>query len=778
MIVLAIKYQETMNPNANAPLTDQTEDTTDHTADHAAMRIFDDLDLPGQGSSTHLSRQTWDQIDSLNIDEWVQCLQEEQLYHTTQGQHILLTWLAKRLGKTPRFHKKRRGHASLLYPLLHPKRFQKLDEQSTQALMHLAHSTPSARPTLSEEAAISALILWVWSDPWASDAEAILREKPLPDDPIWLMHVLKKLETGHSQRTPTFVLAQLALSCNFWNVASLIATLHLTHRYSNWKSGPIQAHMIRACDKVAQSHPSKERHWLELIADATIGGRLDHPWLERLMSACIRLNIDHPARQQTLRDFDQHKPYEASPQRLARLYRAHLDQFRQQRRQTKDARRLTPGLDLRAQVDHLKHTHPSRAQTLLELLVIEQCAPRRPGTHTTRLEHAFARLRVEDFETLNLEDLVAFYIKTIALDPTAAAFVHKWQHRVQWTQHTLASPDDLNLYLIVSDYDRAFKHLTCKYDGMRLHHADKHAAEKLKYFIERRAKIQGQSQLKRLPPVEWVGDKLASARWMQNVTNQAVRVFEQRMRNQDLSEKVVEALQNQGLRIDAFEDVAQVSLDHIQVTLRQQSSRRIVLGALIGGISGGLAPLSWSVLSVSDIPVLLALCADICSRFCWYYGFNPNEHPDLPMTILAVALGGVRADAIEPMLVRHNLQEFLLRKSFVLNAFTRSTIKQLAGRTLQQGLEHYLGPQIANTAQSLARRAVSRNLQQRAAQVTPTKKVPVVGMVLSATINGALLYDLCEAAQAVLTDRFLERKYPDWSSALTQAKQTDVLSLD
>ena len=29
-------------------------------------------------------------------------------------------------------------------------------------------------------------------------------------------------------------------------------------------------------------------------------------------------------------------------------------------------------------------------------------------------------------------------------------------------------------------------------------------------------------------------------------------------------------------------------------------------------------------------------------------------------------------------------------------------------------------------------------------------------------LNAALIYDLCEAAQAVLTDRFLERKYPDW----------------
>ena len=38
-----------------------------------------------------------------------------------------------------------------------------------------------------------------------------------------------------------------------------------------------------------------------------------------------------------------------------------------------------------------------------------------------------------------------------------------------------------------------------------------------------------------------------------------------------------------------------------------------------------------------------------------------------------------------------------------------------------------------------------------------------IGALLGAALNAALIYDLCEAAQAVLTDRFLERKYPDWT---------------
>ena len=196
------------------------------------------------------------------------------------------------------------------------------------------------------------------------------------------------------------------------------------------------------------------------------------------------------------------------------------------------------------------------------------------------------------------------------------------------------------------------------------------------------------------------------------------------------------------------------------------------MGALAGGLSGGLAPLSWGFVSLADIPVILGLTADICGRFCWYYGFPPDEHPELPMEILAVALGGSRPDAIEPMLLRQNLREFTLRKSLIVGTLARGGLQQVAGRALGQLMEVQLTPQLAQRAGQLAQRVARRNLEQRAAQAAP-RSMPLLGALLGATLNAALLYDLCEAAQAVLTDRFLERKYPDWIRRLGSEGEAD-----
>jgi uncharacterized protein (DUF697 family) len=188
----------------------------------------------------------------------------------------------------------------------------------------------------------------------------------------------------------------------------------------------------------------------------------------------------------------------------------------------------------------------------------------------------------------------------------------------------------------------------------------------------------------------------------------------------------------------------------------------MLLGAFAGGISGGLAPFSWSALSVADVPILLGITADVCSRFCWYFGFDPRENPELPMEILAVALGGSRPAAIEPMLLRQNLREYAVHKSLMVGAVAHGTVTQMAGRALGTVVQQQAGDQAAKRVMDLAKRAISRNLRRRAAESVTSKTLPVVGAVLGASLNVALVYDVCEAAQAVLTDRFLERKYPDW----------------
>jgi hypothetical protein len=306
--------------------------------------------------------------------------------------------------------------------------------------------------------------------------------------------------------------------------------------------------------------------------------------------------------------------------------------------------------------------------------------------------------------------------------------------------------------------------------------ADKHSATRVKYFIEKRLAPGSVTRMIEavFSPLEWMGASVAGVGLLERAAGQGLRAFEARSRKHELGPIVVDDLRACGAELERFEDVANLSLGSIEAALARRRASRLLLGALAGGLSGGLAPVSWGVVTITDVPVLLALCADICSRFCWYYGFDPREHADLPLEILAVALGGSRPDAVQPMLLRQNLQEFMVRKSLVLGALAQGTVRAVVGKAAGQFLEARLGARVTERARQLASRAVSRNLQQRAARSAPTRALPLVSALLGASLNAALIYDICEAAQAVLTDRFLERKYPDWIRQFDLAERGGV----
>lgn len=750
-------------------------DTSPSLSEHA----FDPLvDIPKPEIDALLepkARALWGSIRAMSAQEVL----ESACSLASFGEHdetwVYLTWLHARLGGRRHLKPKRLNRA--LFKLLKPKAFNTLEDDALGVVWALAQATPRARPTLDERSALGALALWIWSDAWALRAEALLREKPLPDSPDWLIRVVRALDTGHTSRTPVFALAKLQAQEAFWHTSALLCGVHLTHHYASWKGGPVGRHLEHACDVVAQSHPNKERHWVELMTDVTLRGRLDHPWLERIVSASIRLNLDNPARSATLRAYDEAKPYEASVERLRVLYAHYLDNLA---RDMGDPLTQTKGLDLHQEVLRLWPLNPQRAQYLLELYLLATTQTRTfKGGHQAQRDHMLGCVDEEAVAQRPMQELAALYVQTMNIDAAPARFVRQWHTHVQWSTLELVAEDDVQVYLIISDYDRAFAHLTCKYDGMTLGHGDKHAVDQLKYFIQKRRlrasapRVLGRTRA----PIDWIGSQIAGSGLLKRLTAQSVKIFEQRTMDQDLREQVLDALDAQGVQIERFEDIAALSLETIQGTLHQRRSRRILLGALIGGLSGALAPLKWGVLSIGDIPVLLGLSADICSRFCWYYGFDPKEHPELPMTILAVALGGSTQSALEPMLVRQNLQEFVLKKNLVFNPMARRALRQVAGRTLGQMMPAQMSAVFASTAQRMARRAVRRNLQERAVQATSSRALPMMSVILGATINGALIYDLCEAAQAVLTDRFLERKYPDWVSSFEEDLPEDV-SLD
>lgn len=714
--------------------------------------------------------EQWRALDKQDQEEGSSSLEilallGEHLHERPQAwRELLVMALAKEEGYTRRFHKKKQGMATPLFDLLIPSRFAALSAQSEDVLWAIADSTTPARRTLHPIAAIGALALWRNSARYSAKAAALLRARPLPDDPQWLMALVRQLH--RKAKTPErdlLRLAQQQLESKFWNVAALLSALGLLERHGRPSTSPLNARLERVCDHVSQAYPHQEAVWLQLIADATLGGQLDHPWLERIIEACIRLSIDDPAREQRLRAYHSSRPYEADAARYRRLYAPHLKLYRQHLR--KPSVKIPTALNLEREALRLSKLNPLRAQHLLELLAIEQIRRRarlnQNAAHERRLSLAFIRCEQPDGLLKTLAQLI---VKNVDISASSAQFIRRIHGQINWDEAEHATRQELELYLVISDYERAFKHLTCKYDGLTVHHVDKHAVERLKYFIQKRLEPGSLSRMMDTAsaPIQWVGQQVASTKFLQHLVAQAISAFEQRSLNLDLSAQVLEDLQETGIRIERFDQIASLGLDQLHDLLNQQRNQRILIGALSGGISGGLAPMSWSVISLADIPVLLGLAADICNRFCWYFGFDPRVHSDLPMTILAVALGGSKPQAIEPLLLRQNLQEFVVRKSFMVSSLSPGAVIRVASKTFNNYMESRLGHKLAAKAQALAKRAVSQNLQQRAASASASKHLPLFGAVLGAALNGALIYDICEAAQAVLTDRFLERKYPQW----------------
>jgi hypothetical protein len=482
---------------------------------------------------------------------------------------------------------------------------------------------------------------------------------------------------------------------------------------------------------------------------------LSFPWLERPFHACIRLNVGDRARQELLRDYDRRRAYDVDHRRLEEIYEDLLGAYQRGFDNAEDR--------LFEEVAFATEHNPVRAQRLLEVMAAYGRG-RRVGPLSARIRYAIEHLGLKDELTRLERALAAAYVRNYAVEGTAVAFVRRVFDKIDWEHEAGVAFEDLEMYLVISDYEQAFEHLTCKFDGVTMELADKDAAARTKYFVEKRLdpSLLARAVRRVFTPMEWLGASIAEINMVSDAVERGVKHFEARASKFDLRDTVIEDFRAIGVALDSFDDIGALTLDRVEAVLTRQRHNRLLLGAVAGGISGGLAPFSWGMLSLADIPILLGMTADICSRFCWYYGFDPTEQPELPMEILAVALGGSKPSAIEPMLLRQNLREYVVQKSLMVGAVAHGSIKHMTGRGLSQLLERQIGAQSAEKLTALARREVSRNLQRRAVERAPSKTLPVVGAVLGASLNVALLYDICEAAQAVLTDRFLERKYPEW----------------
>ncbi len=713
-------------------------------------------------------KQRWHAILQMPPGEVLERVASEFEDRPEHGREILSLLLAQELGYRRLFRRAHSLHHKPLWDVLARPTFAELGGPARIALERIAWSTREGRPAFHPMAALATIALWRHGDiDQQAQAAELLASFALPDEPDWLYELVNTFADIEEREDPQTLadrrlidLARLQLDAHFWDPAALICGLHLVSEYApSWAGSPM-AHLVRACDRAADQHPREARAWLEILADAAMGGYLTYAWLEKPMRAVVRLSIDDPEREAELRSWHDQRPYDADHERLRELYEAQLAAYASKDEDTRaEARRA-----LLDEVDHTVAYHPTRAQRLLELMVMRE-HPRRVATLPARLNYALEQLTRKPRLSETDAWLVRLYVANYNIEPHAVRLVRRVADRIDWDDpQTPPGTDALDMYLVVSDYERAFEHLTCKFDGVTLEHADKYAAARVKFFVEKRLDPNSLTRVVRtlFTPLEWLGAGLTNLDFITRAVERALDVFDERVRRVDMTERVLEEYREAGVELDAFDDIARLNMSQVDELLQNRRTMRLLLSAVAGGLSGGLAPFSWAALSLADAPVLLGLTADICSRFCWYYGFDPRENPELPMEIMAVALGGSRAAAIEPMLLRQNLREYAVRKSLMVGAVAHGSVTQLAGRTLGKFVQDQVGKEASKKVTDLAKRAVTKNLQRRAAESVPSKTLPIVGAVLGASLNVALIYDVCEAAQAVLTDRFLERKYPDW----------------
>ena len=731
----------------------------------------DEVEGLGDPSRTHAgsgARVEPARVRAMSLDDLMAHLSAQGASVAT-GRHALDVWLASRAAPSRRLRRARHS-PSHIWRLLHPGLVQ-ITPVIERALSMVAHSSRTNRPTLHPSSARAALILSRRVPGTAPSIDALLQTRALPDEPSWLFDL-----TRHAMRSGGELwLQQIAasqLEARYWNVAALIAATVLVTRYAaSPRHGALDARIEHACDAAALQHAHEAQPWIEIMADAALGGQLDYAWLELPVEAAIRLAVDRPERANALRAHHAQRPYDAGYKRLWRLYAPHIQiaqRFQSPDHERETKRDQAASLLLREADRLLPRINSTRAQRLVEMALVKRWAAK-PGPLSKRIARALDGVWQADPIDPELERIIAtlasLYVYHYDISPERVEFVRRWAATLSpEASIPMVTRAEIDLYLDVGDYDRAIAHLTCKYDGVSLDHADKAAAARIKYFVQKRARPGSVHRALHhaTAPLDWLGHSLGEWGMIEQAIAKGLDAFEAHALTHDLRETVIEALGEQGAEVDHFDQIATLSVEQVEGALATRRRQRLMLGALAGGLSGGLAPLSWGLISLADIPIILGLSAEICARFCWYYGFDPREHKELPLEILAVALGGSRPDAIEPMLLRQNLREFALKKSLVLGAIAKGGGAAIAGRALREALEAQLSPQLVQRIGHVARETAAKNFQQRAAAAAPSRSVPLVGALLGATLNVALLYDLCEAAQAVLTDRFLERKYPDW----------------
>lgn len=708
-------------------------------------------------------RERWELFDEIPAWELAERIKAHFENQPRERRNILIAYLARKLGYRWLFGSTTKLHVEPLWDLLRADRFALLDEDDRRILWMIACTSRRVQQTLHPKAALAAIALWRHGDGIEREkAELLLAKNGLPHRTHFIYDLVRALgRRGAEQEVDDhhglYALAMLHLGAGLWDVAAIIAGLFLVRRFAPWYTGSPKSNLEEACDRAATEHPFEFSHWFLLMADAAIGGQLTSSWLERPIEATIRLSADDIDRNNRIRAHHDRRLYEADRDRLKRLYAYQLEQLGPNNVKTQIR---FPGaqsvLDRFAvEVERTARENPFRAMRLLELVV-----SRTYGLPLPQVLH-----NVEALEPLT-ERLLTLYVRVCHLDPVAVRFVRDHAGKVDWPAHYDVTHEDVTAYQLVGDYEATFGARSADLLGVSIAHLDKDAAARVRYFQTSRTDPNSIAKLLRSfeLPSRLLVTQMGASDVLANVTDDLFDFFEKRAAARDLRPEVLTELRRVGLPIRDWNDIGMLPITKIETALERGRERDLLFGAASGGIAGMLSPLTTGVSSVIDVPVILGLVADTCARHCWYYGFDPREHRELPVMILAVALGGVEAQRESPARVRRRLQAYLVRRSILLAALGQGALAQIAGPTAGMLLGHIGGtqnsPLLVGALNRIARRDQKSN--RGFTRLMRRFMMPAADGLIGAAFNVSLVYDLGESAHAVLADRFLARKYDEW----------------
>ena len=704
-------------------------------------------------------RARWDLFADMDADEIAARVRQGFANDPSERREVLIAYLARQIGYRWIPGRATRLQVQPLWDLLRADTFAKLDRDDRHLLWMIACSSRKVRRTLHPKAALACIALWRHgNDEERAGAEFQLRELGLPARIQFLYDVVRTLgrrqaEAEVDSERDLFALAAMQLDATLWDATALLGGLYLVRRFDPWYTGHPLKNLETACDRAAAERPFEYAHWLLLMADAARGGELTSSWLEPVVEAAIRLSVGDRGHQNAVRKFHQRRLYDATPPRLAHMFSDELDQIG-----TAQGLASPP---VRAALDTLEHEvdlacveNPFRAMRLLELIIA-----RIHGEPLPVVLHATPQL-----DALT-ERLLTLYVRVCHLDPVAVRFVREHYHQVDWERATDATPDDVEIYELVGDYEATFGARPADLFGVQIAHVEKDAAARVRYFATARtdansiARTLRQLDLPETLPVTHLGGSNFTA----GVIGQVLKYLQDHAARPDERERVAKDLRAVGANIEHWDDIGTLPISKIEAALRRGRQRDILLAAATGGAAGVLTPSTGGLSAIMDLPFVLALVADTCARHCWYYGFDPREHPDLTVEIVAVALGGTDARAEEPAIVRDRLRRYLVRRSILLAALGQGSLAPLAGPMSRVLLDRFGRTQRTALPRLLDRvRGRNRSSERPLARAIRKSLLPGGVGVLGAAFNVSLVYDLCESAEAVLADRFLARKYADW----------------